>query len=512
MQQRATGINVSSWLIYSVACALVVIGTKCWMIAGYGSPTPFWDQWDAEAAGLYPNFLSGTLSFSDLIAPHNEHRILMTRLWSLLLLELGGYWDPILQMVANVLLLGLFVALLVIIFRPILDRRSWIGLSLFVTAIFAVPFAWENTLSGFHSQWYFMLLFSICGLAAIVGAAAFTLRWWLAMLLMVASYFSMSGGLLSAAAAFAVCLVQVVVRRRTGLAELLALAILAALTVAMLRDMPMTAELPQFMAHSTQQFLRAVLAITAWPVARNPISALILCAILIHAPAWLTSLAVVSKRLPLTDHRWLLVALTGWLAMQTIAVAYGRAMNPLSARYLDVYAIALLLNFACLLRYLAEARASGRRRQMALAATALWLLLLIPGAGGTLYKHSIPEMVHRGAVGRTETENLRAYLDTGNIGVLENKAGLDIPYPDATRLAMIVSQPVIRGLLPPALVGEASAARARQRGLAQFTGRPIEALKDFALRWGVLLIPIGLALFLAGLMMQLRRERKTAAS
>ena len=36
---------------------------------------------------------SGTLQFSDLISPHNEHRILITRLWSLLLLELAGYWD-----------------------------------------------------------------------------------------------------------------------------------------------------------------------------------------------------------------------------------------------------------------------------------------------------------------------------------------------------------------------------------------------------------------------------------
>ena len=73
MQQRAPDINVSSWVIHPVACALVGIGAKCWMIARYGSPTPFWDQWDAEAAGLYPNFLSGTLHFSDLIAPHNEH-------------------------------------------------------------------------------------------------------------------------------------------------------------------------------------------------------------------------------------------------------------------------------------------------------------------------------------------------------------------------------------------------------------------------------------------------------
>ena len=502
---------VSPWMIYPFACALVVIGAKCWMIARYGSPTPFWDQWDAEGAILYPKYFDGTLSFSDLIAPHNEHRILVTRLWSLLLLALEGYWDSVLQMLANTLLIGSFVALLVVVFRPILDRRSWIAFALFTTTAFALPFGWENTLNSIHSCWYFMLLFSISGLVAIVGAAAFTARWWLATLLIIASYFSMSGGLISAAAAFAVCLVQVVVRRRTGLAELLALAILAALTVAMLRTIPMTGELPEYMAHSTQQFLKAVLSITAWPVARNPISAMILCAIFIHAPAWLTSLDLIRKRPPFTDRRWLVVALTGWVAMQTIAVAYGRAISPVSSRYVDVFAVALPLNFACLLHFLAEARAPGRRRHIALGAMALWLLLLIPGAGGTLYKHSIPEMVNKGAVGRAETENLRAYLDTKDIRVLQNKAGLDIPYPDANRLAMIVSQPVIRALLPPALVGEASAARAQQHGLAQFTGRPIEALKNVALRWGSLLMPVGVILFVFGLAVQRRRAEAEPA-
>ena len=71
------------------------------MIYRFGSPTPFWDQWDAEGAVLYPKFLDGTLHVADLIAAHNEHRIFVTRLWSLLLLELGGYWDPMLQMAAT---------------------------------------------------------------------------------------------------------------------------------------------------------------------------------------------------------------------------------------------------------------------------------------------------------------------------------------------------------------------------------------------------------------------------
>jgi hypothetical protein len=104
-------IHFSSWMIYPFACAFAVIGAKCWMIDRYGSPTPFWDQWDAEGDFLYPRFLGGTLHFSDLIAPHAEHRILATRLWSLLLLlELEGYWDPTLQMLGAILfVLGLAV-------------------------------------------------------------------------------------------------------------------------------------------------------------------------------------------------------------------------------------------------------------------------------------------------------------------------------------------------------------------------------------------------------------------
>ena len=162
--QIKLGKPSASALIYPLACALVVIGAKCWMIGRYGNPTPFWDQWDAEGAVLYPRYLGGTLQLADLIAPHNEHRILMTRLWSLLLLELEGYWDPILQMLANTLILGAVIAVLVAAFRPLLTTWSWTSIAAFTTVMFALPFAWENTLQGFNSQWYFLLLISLAGL------------------------------------------------------------------------------------------------------------------------------------------------------------------------------------------------------------------------------------------------------------------------------------------------------------------------------------------------------------
>ena len=58
---------LSSWMIFPGACALAVIGIKCWTIHRFGSPTPFWDQWDAEGALLYPKFLDRTLHIADLI-------------------------------------------------------------------------------------------------------------------------------------------------------------------------------------------------------------------------------------------------------------------------------------------------------------------------------------------------------------------------------------------------------------------------------------------------------------
>ncbi|MBI3706007.1 MAG: hypothetical protein HY244_19620 [Rhizobiales bacterium] len=168
------------WTIFPFACALAVVGAKCWAISVYASPTPFWDQWDGEAASVYQPYFAGTLRLSDLIVPHNEHRILITRLWSLLLLELNGYWDPILQMVANTLLAGLTVALLIAAFRPMLDTVSWIVLALFSMIIFALPLAWENILSGFHSQWYFLNLVSLAGLILLLIHIGISLVWLLA--------------------------------------------------------------------------------------------------------------------------------------------------------------------------------------------------------------------------------------------------------------------------------------------------------------------------------------------
>ena len=499
---------LSSWMIFPVACALAVIGAKCWMIHRFGSPTPFWDQWDAEGAVLYPKFLDGTLHVSNLIAAHNEHRIFVTRLWSLLLLELGGYWDPMLQMAANTLIFGAAVALFIAVVRPLLDRWSWLAFAMLSTAIFLLPFGWENTLAGFQSEWYFLLLFSIAGLAIVVDAKAFTPRWWLATLFLVLSFFSMAGGVLTMAAALAIGAVQFAVGRRSGRREVLALALLTAATVVMVLYTPILAHHAPLKAHSIGQFLHALMDIVIWPAmpGRQPATVNLLRAIFMNAPALLASSHIVRLRPHLTDRRWLVPALTGWAALQVLAVAYARATGPLAPRYLDMYTILLLLNAASVLYFVGLSRTLWMRRPIVLAPAVLWLVLAVIEATTQTIRISVPGMEAFRAAERAGTENVRTYLDTKDIHALENKPRLYIPYPDPQRLAEVLSMPVVRELLPPALVGDASAARAQQRGLARFTGRAVEAIKNFALRWGIGLMPAGLILFALGLWIQWRRS------
>lgn len=505
--QIKLGKPFASTLIYPLACALAVIGAKCWMIGRYGNPTPFWDQWDAEGVLLYPRYLGGTLQLADLIAPHNEHRILMTRLWSLLLLELEGYWDPILQMLGNTLIFGGLVALLVAAFRPLFAQTSWIMFAFFSVLLFSLPLGWGTSLEGFNSQWYFMLLFGLAGLVAVTNARAFALRWWVALLLLIAGYFSMAGGTAAAAAAFSICALQMICARRSGASEWLALIILLAVTGAMALAVPVLAHHAPLKAHSAGEFLEALIIIMSWPAAIgiNSIGVRTLGALILYAPALLTIMHVIKTRPPLTDRSWFLAVFAGWMTLAAAALAYGRAATPIVARELDLIMLAMPLNFGCLL-YLLHVNRPFQRPRLAQAVVALWLIPVCLGTA-VAFKQAMRSIAEKRDFSQKETRNLRAFLDTGDIGALTNKPELEIPYPDPKRLAAIASSPVIRALLPPELVGAESAARAQQRGVARYTGHAVEAFKNLARRWGVILIPIGLLIFALSFWTQFRRAK-----
>jgi hypothetical protein len=475
-------------LLALAGCLLAIAGAKIWLIVAYGSAIPFWDQWDAEWARLFRPYLAGTLGFSDLVAPHNEHRILLTRLAALGSLLASGRWDAILQMLFNVAVHTAAAGVLFVLLSRSLDPAGALLLAVFTLALFAVPLGWENTLSGFQLQFYLLVLLVPVSLTLLGASTAFSARWWLGTAVATSSYFSIAAGAFTLPASIALALAQFACGHRRGRAEIAGLGLHAIIAALLLTDVPAVAGHAPLKAQSASEWIAAVLALASWPVAPAWRSALhLVAAALLFAPVIVLAIAVLRERPPLTDPRWLLLGLAVWTGLLILAFAYGRGSGAVgAARYRDLLIVGLMVNAACLFRLLLVDRA--RRALVCVAIT--WLLAVSIGAGKTIIDQA-PQLAWRRDTAAIQAENLRRFLRTGDKAALENQPQFHIPYPVAPPLIGWLSDPAIRAILPRELLGQSDDS----------------AAKALALKRGPLLLPLGLALVMLAALVALRRSR-----
>lgn len=77
----AIGNRLPSQRIVYLICAAIALGIATVGLAAaiqFWRVLPYFDQW--EMVQFYRNWSQGTSTICDLVAPHNEHRILLTRL------------------------------------------------------------------------------------------------------------------------------------------------------------------------------------------------------------------------------------------------------------------------------------------------------------------------------------------------------------------------------------------------------------------------------------------------
>ncbi len=176
------------------AFSATLLGAKLWLIGAYGNATPYWDQWDGEAAALYRPLLDGTLGWANLLAPHNEHRIFTMRLIELALLMLNGIWNPLLEMVVNAVIHTVALALGAALLARVVGRNYLPALLLFTLVLFAIPFAWENTLGGFHACHYLVFLFSVASLWLTITQPPLSAGWWAGAACAALAFLSLASG------------------------------------------------------------------------------------------------------------------------------------------------------------------------------------------------------------------------------------------------------------------------------------------------------------------------------
>lgn len=421
--------------------ALVVLGSKLMLIDRYGSNVPYWDQWDAEAKHLYEPYLNGSLTWQDMFAAHNEHRIFVTRLYNLALLELNGLWFPKLQMVANAVLHVGIVIVLVRMLSKGLSTSQKVVLGAVAALALSLPFGWENTLAGFQSQFYFVFGFSLLAIMLMVPERAFSGRWIVGFLAALAACFSVSSGVLVYLAIATISALQIVINvRERKASEYLAIPVLLVSFVLIFRTVPTIEAHNALKASSATQFIMAMFQVASWP---TPFS--LVGAALQNLPILVLLFLMLKRREKLDASSWLMIGVMAWVGLQWISFAYGRAGAATAPRYTDTLMVGVLINIAAALHLTTRLRKKETLSAVLVTYFAVALVLFgIPTFGDAdSRKQAYDE----------QTASMREYFVTEDPEILRQKPFFQIPYPVADTLAQIASSPQIKSILHTEVTG-----------------------------------------------------------
>ena len=425
-----------------VALFAVVFGARLWLVDDFGSPVPFWDEWDCEGGQLFKPYLTGHLAFSRFFTPQNEHRIVLTRLLEVGLLKADGMWDPPPGNGCQCDDLGG-------------DGNSG-GVSadsgngggveasgpLHVAGLWVLPYASENTLWGFQSQFFFLVLFSFLALWGLCHGPPFTGRWWVGTASLVLATLSLASGLLAGLAVAVIrCWAVALDRRawRTHWLTLLAGLLCAGIALMFAHHVP---ENETLYAQGPRYFLLALFRCLSWPAWRGswPAWKEAGAALVFLVPLFVSARALIREKGG-QPARWLVLSLAIWAGMQAGALAYGRGGHgegPAS-RYQDILSIGFLAS--CMALLLEWPRINRWLRYV-------WMFVAIYGfvqGASRDFRVVLPEVRQRHV---EQLRRCRGYVETGDLAYLSNpRDRLDIPYPKAERLAGFLDDPQLRSIL-----------------------------------------------------------------
>lgn len=403
---------------------------------------PFWDQWDAEGDWLLRPWVEGHFKMSDLWFPQNEHRLVPSHILTLLLFEVTGTWSNLTEARVNIVLGALTPLLLIWLLHRWGEIYKWRWLVVAVTICGAIlPFAWENILFGFQSQFYFLCIFTLSALilastrpyhAASVSAI---------VVISILSVLTMASGLLTPVAVAAVYSLHWLMAKKKHLQTIIIIVVLAGITVTAYLTMPYNPGHDFLHAQNFAEFSKALIRVLGWPLTARKLITIVF---------WLPSAAIlitflVKKKLSRTD-----VLMSGcfiWSALQAVAIAYGRGHEPgdVLSRYTDLLSLGLAGSAWFIVRATEVFNPVGRFRYTFKIIAILFFAAFFV-SHKKRFRPGINSMKKSKELRTIQETNVYGYLRTGDAHYLQQG---NIPYPDANRLQMLLDNQGIRQALPP---------------------------------------------------------------
>ncbi|MFM8334262.1 MAG: hypothetical protein ACKODK_01750 [Opitutaceae bacterium] len=432
---------------FAVCLFTLIVAAKWATFGKYGSPMPDWDQWDAEGGALFIPWHKGEDLLPHVVRPHNEHRVILTKLQNLALGVANGQWDSRLEATTNALLHAATAAALWLAATRWFAWPALTGLFVLLAALFGLPLAWQNVLGGFHSQQYWLLGLSLAAIGLLPSRRPGSGGWWLGAFSATAALGSMGSGLLASAAVLIVLGWRLVRREeswRGSWPTLLLCAVLVAAGLALRVEVEWHAHMK---AKSAQDIALSLLHSLQWPWRGQHWAAVVLW-LPWGLAAWRIATSPRGGTVSRDPGGTLIAALGGWVLLQLLATAYARGAGgdyPAS-RYMDTLAFGVAVNSLALAWLAREAKAaSAPKRNMTPALVAVWALTLGVGINAFLRDIVVHELKGAREYYDKAEGHLRRYLATNDPAFLAHP---DIPYPSAQGIIDYLSNPALRAMLP----------------------------------------------------------------
>jgi hypothetical protein len=425
-------------LIPWTGLVLFIFGAKLWLIDTTGSSLPVWDQIDGEGENAIRPWLEDRLTPADILRPHNEHRIVLTKLSTLALTAINQQWDSYVTTVFNALIHALFVPVFLLWIRQRITGIPFAAIAAIVTALWILPLNWENTLNGFQSQFYFLIWLTFLHLAGVLGSDRFSWKWGAGQGCGLLALGAMGSGLMSSIAVLMVVGWDCLRQRRANRFQLTTLGLsLLWILIGWISRTQVPGHDP-LRAESLGEVITVLGTILVWPTQAGLPFTLLFAVPLI----WTVVTRLRSAHRDGFDRTF--VGLAIWFAgiAATIAI-YRNHGSPLSSRYLDQFALGLVLQGVSL-ALIAHSRWRTGLLTLWVAVLALSFTTAVQHTWRTVLQNRPADVARQEA-------NVRHYLATQDPASLLEKPESEIPHPSGAVLVERWQHASIQQVMPAAV-------------------------------------------------------------
>jgi hypothetical protein len=449
-QKRKPAKEICFLIFFTILALKLCVVDFVWPVA------PVWDEWDAEAAGLYRLYENGSLDIAYLISGHNEHRIMTTRLVHLFSYWLNGFWSPLANIfISAVLHSGWVVGFFILLYRN--DRGNWLFHMLFCFLVFGLPISLVNLLIGFQIQFYLNITFGSLAAWEIAvwmtadgrGKSRFP---YIGFGYAILAALSLSGGVfisLAGAVGIAIYCFRIRVFRKDLVAASLLLGLCFLIGAYFT---PRVLEHGGFRVKSFPQFVENFGSVFSWPFPNwLPFPSSLFFAVFIYSPAGYFFWNLLFGKRDVSKSEWPLVLVFLWVVLQMLAISYARYTNGARwGQYLDLYIIAFAINFAWFLKFF-----FSRKEGCVYVKCCqwVWVFLIVTAVARQGTQVASRLLIPEKQLMAARVQNIKKFVVSNDYEAFRSVSGWERGYHDAGRLGEIISDPVVKKSLPYVLRG-----------------------------------------------------------